>query len=138
MKKLAASALAGGILVAGLIAAPAFAADGVTVAYACNKATFTNNTQGTVSVNYGSANSDDAKNVQIPAKASRTVTSQNTHFGFTATDAKGKVLLIVEWPGVDLTAKCSSGQPTKSTTTKPTTSTKPAKPQNGGLAKTGV
>lgn len=135
MKKLAASALAGGVFAAGLIAAPAFAADGVTVAYACNKATFTNNTQGTVSVNYGTANSDDAKNVQIPAKASRTVTSKNTNFGFTATDAKGKELLIVQWPGVDLTAKCSSGQPTKSATAKPT---KPAKQQNGGLAKTGV
>ncbi|MDO5498529.1 MAG: hypothetical protein Q4F67_02490 [Propionibacteriaceae bacterium] len=141
MKKLIATAFAAGIVAAGLTATQAYAETGTFDAtYGCNSATFTNSYAETVGVNYGTASSGDAKNVQVPAGKSVTVTSTVKNFGYTATLVDGTQVGILEWPGVDLTAKCAGDTKTKKTTA-PAKTTKPAtkaKDTKGGLAKTGV
>ncbi|WP_432557779.1 hypothetical protein [Granulicoccus sp. GXG6511] len=107
MKKIIATAFAAGLVVAGLSVVPAYAAGDVSVDYGCNSATFTNTYSETVNVNYGTANSGDVVAVQVPAGKSVKVMAKVKNFGYTATLPNGAEVGILEWPGVDLTAKCS-------------------------------
>lgn len=82
----------------------AHAHEPIGFSHAPGKATFTNPNSVTVSVNYGTANSDDVKHVKVPAGKSVTVTSTAKNFGYTAT-IDGTVVGQLQWPGVDLSAK---------------------------------
>lgn len=106
MRKLVAASFAAGILIT-TIALPAQAADGsVTARYGCNKATFANHTNRAVIVTYGTASSDDATQLRVAAGASRTVTSRNPHFGWTARTLGGAELAVEDWPGINLPGRC--------------------------------
>lgn len=138
MKKIIAATFATGLIAAGLSVQQAYATPAdFTAAYGCNSATFTNKLSEPVNVNYGTANSGDVTDVQVPAGKSVKVSSKAKNFGYTATLPNGATVGLVEWPGVDLTAKCTTGKsPTKTTSKAPTKTTKA--PTKKGLAKTGV
>lgn len=137
MKRIIASVFAAGIVTSGLAVSQAYAQGDVSAAFGCNRATFTNSTSQTVTVNYGTAGSDDVSYLELPAGQTRTVTSQNRMFGYTARDSRGQDIATLDWPGVDLTAKCSTPSPTPTRFPTSAKENKTPKESRGGLAKTG-
>ncbi|MDO5684191.1 MAG: hypothetical protein Q4G46_15380, partial [Propionibacteriaceae bacterium] len=110
MRKIIATAAVATLAFAGLTALSGQASaapNDVTATYGCNSATFTNNTSETINVNYGTANSGDVTDVQIPAGKSATVMAKTKNFGWTATSPNGTELAMLEWPGVDLPGNCT-------------------------------
>lgn len=139
-KQILASITAGLVALSGsaVMASEANAAPGkVSASYGCGSVTFSNGTTGTVRVIYGTAQSDDIEGEGlIKAGQSKTVTSSNKHFGWSAKDSKGNDLYYLPYPGEDVSrtsARCkkASGAPTKSS------AQKSAPEASGGLASTG-
>ena len=116
----------------------------LTAEYGCNSATFTNRTGGQVVLQYGQQNSGDTNQVTLSNEESQTIHSTADNFGWLAKDKQDGYTINVREGGIDLTATCTSTQPTKAPATAqqpgkaPATAKQPVKESRGGLARTGV